>query len=215
MEKEKLPDASAVTVPTGLLPFINLTLAPGKTGGVGGQGGAGLAQAKTVPLTVKPVTVSDTLIVCGLTEIAVPVLSAALIVIFPLYLPGAIPAELTFTPKLLPVPLSAPDGGERTSHELLAPPAVAVHETGRAHVPVSLKGTFCAVEDPPRGTVNIRLSGNCASIQDDCKVSLTMKVSGLPCTVPPEASLAEMVTFVVYVFGCRPARLTATPILPD
>ncbi len=199
-----------MTAPTALLPFINLTLAPGN-----GRQGAGAAQAKTDPLTVKPVTVSVTPIVCGLPEIAVPVLSAALIVIFPLYLPGAIPAELTFTLRVLPVPLSVPDGGERTSHELLAPPAVAVHETEGVHVPVSLKVTGCAGAVPPRGTANARLSDNCDNIQDDCKVNLTMKVSGLPCTVPPEVSLAEMVTFVVYVFGSRLARLTATPILPD
>src|SRR5260370_31807756 len=118
-------------------------------------------------------------------------------VVVGVYLAGGKPAELRVTHRVLPVPLCVPDGGERTSHELLAPPAVAVHETGRAHVPVSLKGTGCAVEDPPRGTVNGRVSDNCDNIQDDCKVNLTMKVSGLPCTVPPEASLAEMVTFVV------------------
>ena len=134
-----MPDASATAVSV-VLPPINVTVAPAK-GWEDVQEGAGPEQAVTVPLIVKPVTVSDTGIVCGLPITGAPELSVTLIVICPLYVPGILFVGLTPTPKVLPLPLSVPDLAERTSHAVLPASPTAVHVTGRAHVPVSLKGT--------------------------------------------------------------------------
>lgn len=157
------------------------------------------------------------MIVCPLPDTAAPVLSVALMVIAPAYVPGVRLAALTLTPRVLPPPLSVPDAGERVSHALLPASPVAVHETGRAHVPVSLKVTFAA-EDCPWETESWRFPGDGDdSVQGGRIVSVTEKVCGLPCTTAPEVSLAWIVTCVVYVPGSRPraAVLRATPILPD
>ncbi len=85
---------------------------------------------------------------------------------------------MTFTPRLLPLPLSEPDVAERTSHALL--PAFAVQVTGRAQVPVSLKVTFAA-EDCPWETKSGRFAGDGDdSIQGGKTVSVTEKDCGLP-----------------------------------
>ncbi len=208
-----MPDASAVLVAIVVLPFIKVTVAPGNGCGVAQVWSA---QATIDPLIVKPVTVSDTEIVWGLPKTAAPVLSVALMVIVPLYVPGAIFAGgLTLTPSVLPLPLSVPDAGERTSQALLPASPVAVHETGRAQVPISLKLTFCAAgADCPWETENERLAGEGDdSVQGGKTVSVTERVCGLPCTTAPELSVAEMVTCVLYVPGTKPAILAATPIL--
>ncbi len=205
-----MPDASAVTVAIMVLPFIKVTVAPGNGCGVAQVGSA---QATTEPLTVKPVTVSDTVIGCGLPNTAAPVLSVAVTVMVPIYVPGVSVAALTFTPRLLPFPLSFPDAGERLSQALLPASPVAVHETGRAQVPVSLKLT-CAAIDCPWETESRRLAGDADdSLQGSKTVSDTVIGCGLPCTTAPELSLAEIDTCVVFVPTGRVVMVTAT--LPD
>lgn len=166
----------------------------------------------TFPLTVA-VTVSDTVIVVPTT--VVPVLSVAVIVMVPVYVPGSNVAALILTPKVLPLPLSVPDGASSTSQGVL--PVEAVQVTGRAHVPVSLNVTFCTLDRAvPCGTVKERLPGEGGeSTQGGWTVSVTVNDWGLPCTVAPLASLAEMVTWVVYVPAFRPLMVAPTPILPD
>ena len=176
-------------VATVVLPLINVTVAPG-SGCEVVQAGAGPEHTTTDPLTVKPVTVSVTAMVCGLPPTAAPVLSVAAIVIVPVWVPGAKLAAVAFT---LSVPVSVPDAGESTSHELLAASPVAVHETGRAHVPVSLTAIVCAVPVCPWATVNARLACD-DSVQRGSMVSVTVNVSGLPWAGAPEASVAEMLT---------------------
>jgi hypothetical protein len=144
---------------------------------------------------VKPVTVSVTAMVCGLPTTAAPVLSVAAIVIVPVWVPGTKLAVVTFTLRALPPPLSVPDAAESTSQELLAASPVAVHETGRAQVPVSLTAIVCAVAVCPWATVNARLACD-DSVQGGRMVSVTVNVSELPWAGAPEASVAEMLTVV-------------------
>ena len=120
------------------------------------------------------VTVKVTLIVCPLPEIVTPALSVAAIVMVPEYVPGSRFAGFTLTPNVLPLPLSVPDVAG-TSQALLAD---AVQLTGRTHVPVSLKVTFCTVdEDCPSRTENARLAGKGDdSTQGGRTVSVTAKV---------------------------------------
>lgn len=128
-----------------------------------------------------------------------PVLSVAVIVMVPEYVPGSNVAALTLTMKVLPLPLSVPDVAERTSQALLPASPDAVQLTGREHVPVSLTVTFCAVEDCPCDTENARLAGDGEdSTQGGGKiVSVTENNWGLPCTAALLASLAERVTCAV------------------
>lgn len=210
-----MPDALATTVIIVVLPLINVTVAPDKGCEVV-QVGAGPEQATMDPLIVKPVTVRVTGIVCGLPDTATPALSVALIVIVPEYVPGIKLVVFTFTLRVLPLPLSVPDVGVSTSQELLAASPVAVQETGRAHVPASLNGTFCVEAVCPWATANARLAGNGDSAQGGGRIeSATENVSRLPCVGAPEASAAERVTCVLYVPAGSPAILAATLILPD
>ena len=205
----------ATTVIIVVLPLINVTAAPGKGCEVV-QVGAGPEQATVDPLIVKPVTVRVTGIVCRLPDTATPALSVALIVIVPEYVLGIKFVAFTFTLKVLPLPLSLPDVGVSTSQELLAASPVAVQETGRAHVPVSLNGTTRAEVVCPWATANARLAGNGDSVQGGGRIeSVTENISELPCMAAPEASAPERVTCVPYVPAGSPAILTATLILPD
>ena len=122
---------------------------------------------------------------------------------------------LTFTASVLPPPLSVPDAVGK-SQELLPASVVAVHETGRAHVPVSLKVTFwaAAVVDP-WGTENERLAGKFDSVHGGRTVSVTENFCGLPCAAAPEPSAAAIVICAVYVPAVRPAIVAVTPMLPD
>ena len=133
-----MPDVSAVVVATVVLPLINVTAAPGNGWGVVQVGGVEPGQATTEPLSIA-VTVNDIEIVCPLPTTVAPELSVAVIVMVPEYVPGTRLAADTLTPN----PPLVPDDVGSTSHALLAD---AFHLTGREHVPVSPKVTFCVVE---------------------------------------------------------------------
>lgn len=167
-----MPDASAEVVATVVLPFIKVTVAPAN--------GCGVAQlwfahVMTVPLIVKPVTVRVTLIACPLPEMVAPVVSVAVIVMVPEYVPGVRLTAETFTPNVLPLPPSVPDDAGSTSHGLFMD---AFQVIGRAHVPVSLTDTFCAVEaDCLCGREKVSVAGEGGdSTQGGRTVSVTAKL---------------------------------------
>src|SRR5205823_7977795 len=97
--------------------------------------------ATTEPLIVA-VTVTLTVTVCSLPDTVAPVLSVAVIVMVPVYVPGWTFTAEAFTPNELPAPLSIPEVEVSTSQELLFE---ACQVTGRAQVPLSLSATFNAV----------------------------------------------------------------------
>jgi hypothetical protein len=99
-------------------------------------------QAITVPLMVKPVTVRETGTDCVFPTTE-PVLSIAVMVMVPVYVPGSTFTAETFTPNELPVPLSVPEDAVNASHGLLVE---ACQVTGRAQVPLSLNITLSADE---------------------------------------------------------------------
>ena len=153
------------------------------------------AQASTVPLMVKPVTVRVTATDCALPTTK-PVLSVAVMVMVPVYIPGSTFTAEAFTPNILPAPLSVPEVAVSASQVLLVE---ACQVTGREHVPVSPKVTFCVVEVACPCTSE---KGSVAGFGDDntqgCRtVSVTARVWALPCTATPLASLAAIVTCVV------------------
>lgn len=170
-------------------------------------------QAITVPLMVKPVTVRVTAKdrVFPTTE---PVLSVAEMVMVPVYMPGSMFTAEAFTPNELPVPLSVPEAAVSASHELLVE---ACHVTGRAHVPLSLSTTLRADEVVwPCGNEMARVAGEGVGNRHGGRiVSVTVKVCLLPCTSTPFASLAEMVTVVLYMPAMRPVMFALTLTLPD
>ena len=187
-----MPEASAVVVATVVLPLVTVTVASASGCGVAQVWSA---QAITVPLMVKPVTVRVTATDC-LPPTAEPVLSVAVIVMVPEYVPGTRLAAVTLTPNVLPLPPSVPDGVGSTSHALLAD---AVQVTGREHVPVSPKVTFCVVEVAcPCASEKASVAGvGGDNTQGGRTVSVTARVWALPCTATPLASLAAIVTCVV------------------
>src|SRR6266702_2835506 len=125
-----------------------------------------------------------------------PVLSVAVIVMVPVYVPGSSFTAEAFTPNVLPVPLSVPDVAVSASQGLLVE---ACQVTGRAQVPVSLSVTFSAVEVACPCTSEkaslAREGGD--STQGGRTVRVTVKVCVLPCTATALASLAAIVTCVV------------------
>src|SRR6266568_4695305 len=153
------------------------------------------AQAITVPLMVKPVTVRVTATDCALPT-AEPVLSVAVIVMVPVYVPGSTFTAEAFTPNVLPAPLSVPDVAVSMSHALLVE---ACQATGREQVPLSPKVTFSAVEVAcPCASEKANLAGEGDdSTHGGRTVSVTIKVCVLPCTATALASLAAIVTCVV------------------
>src|SRR6266568_480683 len=153
------------------------------------------AQAITVPLMVKPVTVRVTTTDCALPTTE-PVLSVAVIVMVPVYVPGSTFTAEAFTPNVLPAPLSVPDVAVSMSHALLVE---ACQVTGRAQVPLSLSATFSAVEVAcPCASENADVVGEGAESRHGGRtVSVTVKVCVFPCTATPLASLAAVVTVVL------------------
>ena len=107
-------------------------------------------------------------------------------------------AALTLTVMGLVVPVSGPDVGERTSHELLAESAAAVQEMGRAQLPDSLSVTVCC---GGLGAVKARgLVGEMLSWQGGAgcpTLSETENTWGLPWAWAPALSVAVMVTCAV------------------
>jgi hypothetical protein len=162
---------------------------------------------------VKPVTVRVTVTDWGL-PIDEPLLSTAVMVMVPVYVPGVTFTAAAVTPNELPVPLSVPEAPARVSQELVAE---ACQVTGRAQVPLSLSPTVselelvcpCESEKAKGAEVNVE------SKQGGETVSVTKNVCELPCTVAPLASLAAMVTVVLYVPAISPLIFGMTPILLD
>jgi hypothetical protein len=91
---------------------------------------------------VKPVTVRLTATDCA-PPTAKPVLSVAVMVMLPGYVPGDRFAVEALTPNELPAPLSGPEVAVSASQRLLVE---ACQVIGREHVPVSLSATFSEAE---------------------------------------------------------------------
>jgi len=144
---------------------------------------------------VKPVTLRVTATDCVLPTTA-PVLSVAVIVMVPVYVPGGTFTAEAFTPNELPAPLSVPEVAFSKSHELFGE---ACQVTGRAQVPLSLSATFSEAEVVcPCASEKASLAGEgVESTHGGRMVSVTVKVWELPCTATPFASLEEMVTVVL------------------
>jgi hypothetical protein len=175
-----------------VLPLKTVTAAPASGCGVAQVWSA---QASTVPLMVKPVTVRVTVMDCALPT-AEPVLSVAVMVMVPVYVPGRTFTAEALTPNELPAPLSVPDVAVSASQELLVE---ACQVTGRAQVPLSLSATFDAVEVAcPCASEKVSVAGEGGESRHGGRtVSVTVKVCVLPCTATPLASLAEIVTVVL------------------
>src|SRR6266702_2690934 len=137
LEMLYVPEASAVVVATVVLPLMIVTVAPASGSGVAQVWSA---QAITVPLMVKPVTVRVTATDCALPT-AEPVLSVAVIVMVPVYVPGSTFTAEAFTPNVLPAPLSVPDVAVSASQVLLVE---ACQATGREQVPLSRRAIVTA-----------------------------------------------------------------------
>jgi len=205
-----LPEALAAVVATVVLPLMTVTVAPASGCD---EAQVWSAQANTVPLIVKPVTVRVTVTDCVFPTTE-PVLSVATMVMVPVYVPESRFTAEAFTPNKLPVPLSVPEAAVSASHWLLVD---ACQVTGRPQVPLSLSTTLSADEVVcPCANEMARLAGEGVNSRHGGKiVSVTVKVCVLPCTAIPFASLAEMVTTVLYVPATRPVMFALTPTLPD
>lgn len=144
---------------------------------------------------LKPVTVRVTLTDCALPTIE-PVLSVAVIVMVPVYVPGVTFTAEAFTPKELPAPLSVPEVAVIVSHELLVD---ACQVTGRVQVPLSLSPTVSAFELVcPCASEKAKVAGVGVESRHGGKmVRVTVKVCVPPYTATPLASLAAMVTVVL------------------
>lgn len=134
-----MPEALAVVVATVVLPFMIVTLAAASGCD---ETQVWSVQAITVPLIVKPVTVRVTVTDCVLPTTE-PVLSVAMMVMVPVYVPGSTFTAEAFTPNELPEPLSVPEAAVNASHGLLVD---ARQVTGRPQVPLSLSTTLNADE---------------------------------------------------------------------
>src|SRR5438876_12256293 len=106
-ENEYLPEASAVVVATVVLPLISVTVAPANAWEVVQIGGIEPGHATIEPLSVA-VTVRVTVTICPLPVTVAPLLSVAVIVMVPVYVPGSTCVAVAFTPNELPLPLSVP-----------------------------------------------------------------------------------------------------------
>jgi hypothetical protein len=142
---------------------------------------------------VKPVTTSEIETVCGLPCTAASPFPLAEIVIVPVYWPGdnAVASELIRIE--LPFPVSVPEVVGKTSQLALLASSVAVHDTGRAHLPASLNLSSCPADDVcPWGTDNDSEEDESCNVQRCNTVTTSAMVCGLPCT-----GMEEPVTAIV------------------
>src|SRR6266567_3672698 len=142
-------------------------------------------------ITVAPASGSGVAQVWSAQASTVPVM-----VMLPVYVLGSRFTAEAFTPNILPAPLSVPEVAVSASHALLVE---ACQVTGREHVPVSPKVTFCVVEVAcPCASEKASVAGvGGDSTHGSRTVSVTARVWALPCTATPLASLAAIVTCVV------------------
>lgn len=90
-------------------------------------------------------TVTVTVMICGLFWITALPLPVAVIVMVAVYVPGVVNVVVSRLMAMVePLPLSVPDAVPTMSHGLLL---AAVHETGRAQLPDSLNVRFWLVGD--------------------------------------------------------------------
>ena len=158
-------------VATVVPPLEMVTVAPASAGG---EAHVESAQASTVPLMLKPVTVRVTATDCALPT-AEPVLSVAVIVMIPVYVPGSMFTAETLTPNELPAPPSVPEAAVSASQELLVE---ACQVTGRAQVPLSFSATVSALEVAcPCASEMARVAGEGVDKRQGGRtVSVTVKV---------------------------------------
>ena len=108
-------------------------------------GGIEPGHATTEPLRVA-VTVKVTVTVCPLPDTVAPLLSVAVMVMVPVYVPGRTLTAEAFTPNEIPAPLFVPEDAVSASQELLVVLLEACQVTGRAHVPLSCSATVSGAE---------------------------------------------------------------------
>ena len=177
---------------TVVLPLAIVTVAPASAEG---EAHVESAQASTVPLMLNPVTVRVTATDCALPAVD-PVLSVAVIVMIPVYVPGSTFTAEALIPNELPVPPSVPEAVVSVSQALLVE---ACQVTGRAQVPLSLSVTVSALDVVcPCASEMARVAGEGVDKRQGGRtVRVTVNVCVLPCTVILLESLAEIVTVVL------------------
>ena len=199
---EKLPLASVeteVTVPP--LPSNRFTVAEARAGGEAPQGL--FAHACTVPLTVKPVTVTLTEIATGLPCTTIPGVERLMVPVYAV-VPGVNVAALTLTVIEPPVPLSLPVAGESCNQLLLALSLEADQFIGRAQFPFSPNVSVCGAEVCPCVTVKFRLETDVCSVQGCKTVSVTVN----------DCCLLEVACPVASTVAIQPARPYLTLVSP-